>query len=140
MLALGTSGDVRVFEVLMHVGPVVGSSEGLVAFVKAKMSKGVVSQVVKQFPDLEVLWDHKSATDIEEVIGEGCPFNAPHVNVLHELLGKVVSPVAINDGVEEGVVSGNVKYPSDGYGWCIMGVGNCTGHQTGIGGSIRHSG
>jgi hypothetical protein len=83
------------------------------------MSEGVVSQVVKQFPDPEVLWDHKSATDIEEVIGEGCPFDAPHVNVLHELLGKVVGPVAVNDGVEEGVVGGNVKYASGGYGWRV---------------------
>jgi hypothetical protein len=43
------------------------------------------------------LWDHKSAADVEELIGEGCPFDASHVNILHKLFGEGISLIA---GVE----------------------------------------
>ena len=32
-------------------------------------------QVVEKLVDFQILWDHKVVADIEEVIGEGCPFN-----------------------------------------------------------------
>ena len=40
-------------------------------------------------------------TDIEEFISKGCPFDAPHANILGELLGEVISLVASDDRVKE---------------------------------------
>jgi len=65
-------------------------------------------QVVKQFMDLEVLWDYKSVADIKELISEGCPFNAPHVNILCELFGKRISLISSDNGIKEGLVCCNV--------------------------------
>ena len=60
-----------------------------------------MGKVVKEFTDMCISWDHLSASDIEEFIGEGCPFNAPHTNVLCELLGEVIGFIASDDCIKE---------------------------------------
>ena len=40
-------------------------------------------------------------SNIEELVGEGRPFDARHTNILGELLGKVISLIASDDHVEE---------------------------------------
>lgn len=64
------------------------------------MAERVMGKIVQEFTDLEILWDYQLVADIEELIGEGCPFNAPHINVLGQLFGKLISLVAGNDCVK----------------------------------------
>jgi hypothetical protein len=52
MLTLDARWYVCIFQVALHVGPVVGPVEGLVALVKAKVPQGVMCQVVQEFTDL----------------------------------------------------------------------------------------
>ena len=60
-----------------------------------------MGEVVKEFTDMQISQDHQSASNIEWFISEGCPFNAPHTNVLGELLGEVVGFVASDDCIKE---------------------------------------
>ena len=54
--------------------------------------------------------DYKFPADVEEFIGEGCPFDAPHTNVFCELFGKVVSLIASDDCVKEGLISCDIQH------------------------------
>ena len=80
-------------KIMPHVWPIVRILQGFVAFVKSKMSKCIMSEVVEKFADVRYVG---LSSHIQESIFFPCPFNAASHDVGFQLLGKGIILVPSN--------------------------------------------
>ena len=75
MLALDASGNLGGLELLSHVRPVKGVTQGAICFVKTKMPQYVVSEAEKHFANVTHTRDDKPVPYIPQLVSELYPWH-----------------------------------------------------------------